>query len=230
MIMKKGFTVIEVVISTLVLSILTVVIMFLFQRSNSAFSITLWKQERTKQAEIFWTHFRKNIEEASDFLEIPDDQMGKPHPEVRKKESKPILVHSSPNTVNNGKILGWNVSHLDFDFSNTGAHNSHSEYFFLIKEERKVKLVNGDNKTIATLDDIKEINFVTKPLVKLEERSYTSLSDNDSVSPDDMVGTLLEISLTMTPPEHAVGEGNRIPHNHKFKLNVAFLKTTSINY
>jgi prepilin-type N-terminal cleavage/methylation domain-containing protein len=229
MIMKKGFTVIEVIISTLVLSILVTGIMFLFQRSNSAFSITLWKQERTKQAEIFWTHFRKCIEEASDYLEIPDDQMGKPHPEVKKKESKPILVHTSPNTVDNGKILSWNVSHLDFDFSATGAHSSNSESFSLVKEGRKIKLVNGDKKTIATLDDIKEINFVAKPLVKVEERSYTSLSDNDSVSPDDMVGTLLEISLTMTPPEHSIGDGNRIPHNHKFKLNVAFSKTTNIN-
>ena len=86
LVMKKGFTVIEVIISTLVLSILATGIMFLFQRSNSAFSITLWKQERTKQAEIFWTHFRKCIEEASDYLEIPDDQMGKPHPEDKKKE------------------------------------------------------------------------------------------------------------------------------------------------
>ena len=228
--MKKGFTVVEVIISTLVLSILVTGIMFLFQRSNSAFSITLWKQERTKQAEIFWTHFRKCIEEASDYLEIPDDQMGKPHPEVKKRESKPILVHSSPNTADNEKILGWNVSHLDFYFSGTGAHSSNSEYFFLVKEGRKIKLVNGDKKTIAALDDIKEINFVAKPLVKVEERSYTSLSDSDSISPDDMVGTLLEISLTMTPPEHSIGEGNRIPHNHKFKLNVAFSKTTSINY
>ena len=228
--MKKGFTVVEIMISTLVLSILIGGIMFLFQRSNSAFSITLWKQERTKQAETFWTHFRKHIEEASDLLEIPDDQLGKPHPEVKKKEAKPLHVHSSPNLADKEKILGWNVSHLDFDFSNTGAHSSHSEYYFLVKNGRKISLISGDNKTIAVLDDIEEINFVAKPLVKVEERSYTSLSDNDTVLPDDMVGTLLEISLTMTPPERSIGEGNRIPHNHKFKLNVAFSKTANVNY
>lgn len=229
--MKKGFTVIEVIISTLVLSILIGGIMFLFQRSNSAFSITLWKQERTKQAEVFWTHFRKHIEEASDLLEIPDNQLGKPHPEVKKKEAKPLLVHSSPNLADKEKILGWNVSHLDFDFSNTGAHSSHSEYYFLEKNGKKISLTSSrSSKPIAVLDDIQDINFVTKPLVKLEERSYTSLSDSDSLSPDDMVGTLLEISLTMTPPEHSVGEGNRIPHNHKFKLNVAFSKTANVNY
>ncbi|MBR4329604.1 MAG: type II secretion system protein [Candidatus Riflebacteria bacterium] len=229
--MKKGFTVVEVMISTLVLSILIGGIMFLFQRSNSAFSITLWKQERTKQAEVFWTHFRKYIEEASDLLEIPDDQLGKPHPEVKKKEAKPILVHSSPNLESKGKILGWNVSHLEFDFSNTGAHSSKSECYFLVKDGRKISLTGSrSSKPIAVLDDIQDINFVAKPLVKLEERSYTSLGNSDNLLPDDMVGTLLEISLTMTPPEHYVGEGNRIPHNHKFKLNVAFSKTTSINY
>ncbi len=229
--MKKGFTVVEVMISTLLLSILIGGIMFLFQRSNSAFSITLWKQERTRQAEVFWTHFRKYIEEASDLLEIPDDQLGKPHPDVKKKESKPILVHSSPNSESKGKILGWNVSHLEFDFSNTGAHSSKSEYYFLVKDGRKISLTSStSSKPIAVLDDIQEINFVAKPLVKVEERSYTTLSNSDTLSPNDMDGTLLEISLTMTPPEHYVGEGNRIPHNHKFKLNVAFSKTTSINY
>ena len=229
--MKKGFTVVEVMISTLVLSILIGGIMFLFQRSNSAFSITLWKQERTKQAEIFWTHLRKHLEEASDLLEIPNDQLGKPHPEVKKKASKPILVHSSPNTVDNDKILGWNVSHLEFDFESGISHKSQSVSYFLVKDGRKISLTSGrGDKPIAVIDDIQEINFVAKPLVKVEERSYTSLSNSDTVSPDDMVGTLLEISLIMTPPEHYVGEGNRIPHNHKFKLNVAFSKTTSINY
>ena len=229
--MKKGFTVVEIMISTLVLSILIGGIMFLFQRSNSAFSITLWKQERTKQAELFWTHLRKHIEEASDLFEIPDDQLGKPHPEVKKKESKPILVHSSPNTESKGKILGWNVSHLEFDFESGINHKSQSVYYFLEKDGRKISLTSsGSSKPIAVIDDIQEINFVAKPLVKLEDRSYTSLSNSDAVSPDDMVGTLLEISLIMTPPEHYVGDGNRIPHNHKFKLNVAFSKTTSINY
>ncbi len=123
--MKKGFTVVEIIISALVLSLLISGIMFLFKRSNAAFSITLWKQERTKQAEMFWTHFRKHIEEASDLLEIPDNQLGKPHPEVKKTASKPILVHMSPNTVQDKqKILAWNVSLLDFDFSNTAVSTS----------------------------------------------------------------------------------------------------------
>ena len=229
--MKKGFTVIEVVIATLVLSILSGGIMLLFQRGNAAFSITLWKQERTKQAEVFWTHFRKHIEEASDLLEIPTDQLGKPHPEVNKKEPKPILVHASPNIVNDKqKILAWNVSHLDFDFTGSGLHESKSNYYYLIKDDRKITLTDNNSKKIAELDDIDSINFIVKPLVNLEERSYTTLSETDTVPADKIVGTLLEISLTMTPPKREMAQGNRIPHNHKFKLNVAFKKTTSINY
>ena len=228
--MKKGFSLVEIIITTLVLSLLLGGIMFLFQRSNAAFSITLWKQERTKQAELFWTQFRKYIEEASDLLEIPDDQLGKPHPEVKKIAARPLLVHPSPNMEVKNRILGWNVSHLDFDFSNLGAHNSNSKCYFLEKDGRRVSLVSSDQKVIAVLDDIEEINFVVKPLVNIEERSYTTLSNSDAVSQDSMVGTLLEISLTMTPPKREMAQGNRIPHNHKFKLNVAFDKKANVDY
>jgi prepilin-type N-terminal cleavage/methylation domain-containing protein len=230
---KKGFTLTEIIISTLVLSIIAIVVMYLFQRSNAAFSITVWKQERAAQAETFWSHFRKHIEEASDLLEIPDSQMGKPHPEVKKIESRPILVHTSPNTVQGKEnILAWNVSHLDFDFSSAGAHSSSSTIYYLVKDDKKVYLIEGrGTKPIAELDDVTDINFDTRSLKYTSERSYTTIVGKDeSVPIEEVAGTLLEITLTITPPKNYIGEGNRIPHSNKFKLNVASKKTNNVSY
>lgn len=221
---KRAFTLVEIAIAAIVLSILMGGCMFLYQRSNAAFSITLWKQERTAQAERFWTHFRKNIEEASDLLEIPDDQMGLPHPHVQKTKEMPILVHTSAGSLkenDNANLLAWNVSILDIDFDN-GKHSSKSEIFQLVKEGRKVSLKGSKSKPVAELDDVVAIAFDIKTIVKADDTSYeTIVSNTVATGTAKIVGTLLEISLTMAPPKTSISEQNKIPQNHKFRLNVA---------
>ncbi len=218
--MRKGFSLVEILISIMVLSIIIVGIMYLFGRSNAAFSISLWKQERTVQAERFWTQFRKYIEEASDLLDIPDDEISNPHPSLKNVASKPLLLHTNPNE-NEGRhiILAWNVSTLNFDFSDAiPSHSSSSCYYYLYKEGKKITLVSSKGKkVIAQLDDVKSIQFSTKKIAYQADnnRSYAGLG-----STGDVVGTLLEISITLSPPDTYVGKGSEIPQNHKFKLNV----------
>ncbi len=207
--------------------------MYLYQRSNAAFSITLWKQERTTQAERFWTHFRKNIEEASDLLVIADDQMGLPHPHVTKSKEMPIKIHTSAGSLgekDNANLLAWNVSILDIDFDN-GKHSSKSETFQLIKEGRKVSLKGSKAKAIAELDDVVAIAFNVKSIVKADDTSYETIVSDTAVSGSaKIVGTLLEISLTMAPPKLSIGENNKLPQNHKFRLNVAADMSTDPSY
>lgn len=228
--MRKGFTVIEIVVATLVLSILFGGIMMLFKRSNAAFSITLWKQERTMQAERFWTNFRTYIEEASDLFEIPDTEIAKPHPRLKKTASMPLLLKQNPNEPEEKhKILAWNVSNLNFDFSLTGAssNSSNSSVYYLYKEGKKIYLTDKNDKIISQLDDVKKISFVTKPITYMDgERSYTTLDSTTG----EVVGTLLEIAITLTPPANYIGEGNEIPQNHKFKLNVASAESSNPDY
>ena len=227
--MKKGFTLVEIIIAGAIASLLIGGVMFLYQRSSATFSITLWKQERAKQAEIFWTHFRKYIEEATDLLDIPDTEQGKLFPKIEIKEKKPILVHITPNEIEGREnILCWNVSDLNID-SETRTHSSKSDIYYLIKDKRKVILVcEKQKKSIAELDDVEEINFVLKPIT-VNGRSYSDVSLGPSTG-SEVTGTLLEISLTLSPPEKYIGNENRIPQNHKFKLNVASEKTTNVNY
>ena len=230
---KRAFTLVEIAIASLVMFALMGGCMYLYQRSNDAFSITLWKQERTAQAERFWTHFRKNIEEASDLLEITDDQMGFPHPKVTKSKEMPILVHTSAGSLkenDKANLLAWNVSILNIDFE-AGNHSSKSENFQLVKEGRKVLLKGSKAKPIAEMDDVVAIAFDVKSIVKADDTSYETIVSDTAVSGSaKIVGTLLEISLTMAPPKKSIGEGNRLPQNHKFRLNVAADMSTDPKY
>ena len=227
--MKKGFTVIEMIIATFVVSLLIGGIMFLYQRSSATFSITLWKQERARQAETFWTHFRKYIEEATDLLVIPDSEQGLLHPQIIIQEKKPLLVHPTPADVEEKEnILGWNISNLKLDFDSK-YYTCDSDAYYLIKDKRKVILAcKSKDKPIAVLEDVEDINFVLKP-ISVSGRSYSDISIGTS-SGDNVTGTFLEISLTISPPDKYIGSENKIPQNHKFKLNVSFDKTSNVSY
>lgn len=225
---KNGFTLVEISISVLVLSLLLGIIIFLYQRSNAAFSITVWKQERTAQAERFWTHFRKHAEEATDELVIPDSEMGKPHPKIEKVSNRPILINPMPNVAEKSNLLAWNVSQLKFDFSATMAHSQETSQYYLEKNKKRVALFcKGKEKPIAEIDDVIEISFSMKSLVKADNVSYET--EVDGIAPN-AIGTLLEISMILAPPKTGLAKDLRIPYNHKFKLNVAAEESTSPMY
>ena len=236
--MKKGFTLIELSVAILVFSVVSACIFFLHRRSNAAFSITIWKQERAAQAERFWTHFRKHAEEATNLLVIPDTEIGKPSPEIKKKSDRPIRINSSIEAIDENSqavLLSWNVSTLNFDFSDVHAHTSFSTTYALIKDKRQISLFNGTSKPIATLDDVSKIVIDAKAIIRPIKGASGSSPYEYTLGPSqpvpagaETVGTLLEISLTMTPPKHSIGENNiSIPQNYKFKLNVKSEETAS---
>lgn len=230
--MKRGFTLIEIIIAALILAVVSTLALYLYQRSNAAFSITLWKQERAAQAERFWTHLRRHLEAASDLLIIPDNQIGLPNPQLKKLENKPILVHSQPNSIGEegkGNLLVWNVSTLNFDMTGSYAHSYKSEVFSLVKDNKRVCLIAEDGKRIAELDDVVSVTFDAKPITKANETHYESVIFS-TVPEATVVGTLLEISISISPPESSIAKNIRIPHNHKFKLNVSAQPSTSPAY
>lgn len=229
--MKRGFTLIEIIIAALILAMLSILTLYLYQRSNAAFSITLWKQEQAAQAERFWVHFRKHIEGASDLIRIPDSQIGLSNPRL-EKEAKPIMVHSQPNTIGKegkGNLLVWNVSTLNFDMSESHAHSYKSEVFSLVKNKRKVYLIGEESRPIAEIDDVVSLTLDAKPITKANETVYEGVVF--SAAPGaTVVGSLLEISIIVSPPEKSIAENIRIPYNHKFKLNVAAQLSPSPSY
>lgn len=211
-----GFTIIEVVVSILILSVFLTTLMFLYSRSTDTFKITVWKQERTAQAQLFWTFMRKHLEEATNYLDI-SGQAGIPNP-VIPEMPRPFKFHPTPDTAPDGNILAWNVSKVKFDFAPPFAHNSKHTNYFLVKKDKKLMLNSSDSaKTIASLDDVDTIAFTISSITK-------NATNEDQIVPNvapAAIGTLFEVSLTLSPPDGYMAADLKIPQNHKFRINVA---------
>lgn len=71
----------EALVAIVILSGFILTLMFMYRRSTETFKITVWKQERTAQAEIFWSFMRKHLEEATNFLDLTSE-VGKENPVI----------------------------------------------------------------------------------------------------------------------------------------------------
>lgn len=208
---QRAFTIIEVVIAMMVLSIFITIIMYLYSRSSDSFKITLWKQERTAQAEIFWAHMRKHLEEATNDLSVA---VGTPNPSIIALPC-PLKFHPDPNVLANGNIMAWNVSKTNFEFSPPYAHSSISEKFFLTKNGRQV-ILRSSSKKIAQLDDVDKVRINVASVIK-------NTTNDEEIVPalvPTAVGCLVELAVTLTPPPSYRMQELIIPQNHKFRLNV----------
>ncbi|HNS08473.1 MAG TPA: hypothetical protein PKN29_02175 [Candidatus Ozemobacteraceae bacterium] len=212
---KAAYTMVEALVAIVILSGFVLTMMFLYRRSTETFKITVWKQERTAQAEIFWSFMRKHIEEATNFLDLTSE-VGKENP-VIPFVPRPFKFHPTPGSAADGNILAWNVSNTKFDFSSTHAHSSQHTNFFLVKRKKRIELVSSaSTKPLAALDDVEDIAFTVSSIVKdaNKEEIITPGADPNAV------GTMFEISLTLKPPQSYMASDIKIPHNHKFRVNV----------
>lgn len=218
-----GFTLIEVVISILVMSLFIGVIMYLYSRSSETFKITLWKQERTAQANLFWSHMRKHLEEATNEI---SPATGSPNP-VLTVNPCPLKFHPDPNSVaDGGNLLAWNVTKTNFDFAPPFAHTSSSQKFYLSKEKHKL-LLRSNGQTISSLDDVSRVEMIVVSVIK------NPINNTEEIVPaldPNAVGTLVEFSVTLAPPVGYMASDLRIPQNHKFRLNVAPHSDSSPSY
>lgn len=208
---KNGFTLIEVVISIAVLSLFIGIILYLYSRSNESFKITLWKQERTAQANLFWSQLRKNLEEATNDLSF---STGTPNP-VLTEILCPLKFHPTPTAAPDGNILAWNVTKTSFVYSPPYNHSGSSAKLFLVKEKNRLTLRSGA-QIISSLDDVLTIEF---KVALITNDPATNEEIIVAMAPD-AVGSLLEIAIVLAPPDSKIINHLRIPQNHKFRLNV----------
>lgn len=207
---------IELLVSILILSTFIMVLMFLYRRSNATFKITVWKQERTAQAEIFWTFMRKHLEGATNFLDLTT-QVGNSNP-VIPDDPRPFKYHPNPGSAANGNILAWNVSTPKFDYSPPYSHASQHINYFLVKQQRRLALVSSAAaKPLAIIDDVEDIAFKVSSVIRNANNEDTIIGAADP----DAIGTMFEMSMTLKPPTGYLASEIRIPHNHKFRINVA---------
>ncbi len=211
-----GFTLVEIIVTILILSGFVLTLMFLYRRSADTFKITVWKQERTAQAEIFWAFIRKHLEEATNYLDLAS-QAGNSNP-VIPDDPRPFKFHPNPSGAADGNILAWNVSTAKFDFSPPYAHNSQHVNYFLVKNDKRLELrSSATGKPLAVIDDVDSIAFTISSVTR-------NATNEDTITPGVVagaIGTMFEVSLTLKPPASYIAADIKIPQNHKFRINVA---------
>ncbi len=218
---KRAFTIIEIIVSILVFSGFVLAVMFLYRHSSNSFKITAWKQERAAQADLFWAQARKALEEATDRLEFAPGVTNNP---PLLKESRPIKIHPTPGTAPDGNILAWNVSKTTYDMAGSNHTSTHST-FSMAKQKRRL-IINGSDGRVPVLDDVAAIEFIVSSVTKMPNNAEEITA---GVSPA-AIGTLLEISLTLSPPDGYIAGDLKIPMSHKFRLNVAPFSDSSPTY
>ncbi|HAE40635.1 MAG TPA: hypothetical protein DCG57_18675 [Candidatus Riflebacteria bacterium] len=216
---RRAFTIIEIVVSIVVMSGFVGAVMYLYSRSSDSFKITAWKQERTAQADLFWAHVRKALEEATNKLEFAPGMLNP----TLNEEPRPLKFHPDPSAAPDGNIMAWHVSKTTIDMM-AGNHATVHNTFALTREKRRITLVGLARPVF--LDDVVRIEFVVSSVTRLTNNAEETVA---GVVPT-AVGTMLEISLTLAPPPGYIAGDLRVPMNHKFRLNVAPFSDTAPTY
>ncbi len=218
---KIGFTIVEVVVSIMVLSLFITVVMYLYSRSSDSFRITLWKQQRTAQAELFWARMRKHLEEATSDLTF---ELGSANPDLTELP-RPFKFHPSPDSLAAGNVMAWGVTRVNFSFTPPFTHTRQHSFFSLAKDGRRIILREG-GIVRAELDDVVQISFRVSSVMKAADNSEQIFAGSDPAAD----GTLVEIAVTLSPPANLMAAHQRIPQNHKFRLNIPSQSDTNPVY
>jgi len=184
----------------------------MFKKSTDSFKITSWKQQKTSQSQRFWSILKKHIEEATDLLSITPGDAESP---VGKTE-RPIMVNSNAPACAIGNILTWNVSQLTFDYSASHNHSSSDTTFTLSKNKEKLFLLQNGKK-LSQITDVDKISIKITSVVISGTTKEESLQDEiDS----NAVASIIEIAITLKPPDGYMAKDLRVVQNHKFRVNV----------
>lgn len=218
---NAGFTIVEVIIAIMVLAVFFTLLMYLYNRSSDSFKITLWKQKKTAQSTLFWSHMRKQLEQATHELEV--DPGGFENPEINVI-NKPFIFHPDPNSVSADPVMAWNSSMVKFNFDSL-KHTVEHHTVVVKKSGQSLELL-VDEKSISRLTDLDSIDFKVTS-IKKNDKNEEFLEDGPDPTAD---GTIIEITVVYKPPEKYMASSQKITQNHKFRLNVGALTDTSPTY
>ncbi|MBF0409110.1 MAG: hypothetical protein HQM10_17310 [Candidatus Riflebacteria bacterium] len=225
----------EVVIATGVFSILITMTLFLYERLMFSYKASSWKQEKNNQSELFWDIMRKSLEHATDLI-----QKNGTAPDFKLIVSPfPVSYRSFAN--GNSKILLWNVDHIDengeLDYrveysvslsgrklsilseKKSGSENPSADIVF---NSAKVLMTDVDSVAIKSTN-IRASDDSTDP-ARFNEH-YLELT---TTSTGKIVGSIVEISIVLSPPESIGLENLKILQNNKFKVNVSATENPSL--
>ncbi len=216
---RAGFTLVEVLVTIIVLSLFTYGLVNLYRQSMQSYRITTWKQERTRQAELFWNRLRKPLEEASDQLARRDLGAGR---WTIDKTSRPLKFNPSPG---DGKFMAWQVDHFD---ATTGLVEGPTTWS-LSRTGREIRMTGPGLSDHLVLEDVDTVS-IKATQIRQRDGTFEEELDLTGAGTDPVVGSVLEISFVLTPPESVQSSAIRVVQNAKFKLVVEAEATTAPNY
>ncbi len=213
----SGFTLVEVLVAAFVLGVLGTGMVMLYRHFMQSYRITTWRQERTRQAEMFWNRLRKPLEEASDKLDRQD--LATPGNWTITRTSRPLLFNPSPSA--DGTFMAWQIDHFD---AATGVVTG-PDTWSLTKIGREIRL-NGPG--VANLLGLEDVETISIRASQVTQRDDTFEEELDG--PGRIVGSILEISILLKPPPSINNPDIRLVQNTKFKLVVESKPTPNPNY
>ena len=224
---REAFTLVEVLVALLVFSIFSTGILLIYRFSVHSYKATSWKQDRTHQAELFWNVLRKSVEEATDELK-PLSGLGG----TIDKIPMPLLYKDSSDSTHQGGLLAWKVYHLN----NAGGLDYNNTYLVELKNRSLVMTVKPDppgwTSPKILLEDVDCVKIQATPIWRSTDpgkEEFLGTAGPDS-SYTENAGSVIEISITLTPPQNVSIPDLKIIQNNKFKLIVGSVSSSSPSY
>lgn len=213
----RGFTLIELSIAAFIFGLLMAGIMLVYRYSMDSYRITTWKQERLHEAELFWNFLRKNLEEASDKIDIGADLT---------VDRRPLLYRPLTVPGSNGPVLRWMRSRIGS--SGVPEYRIESQVVYANAKVFVQALPTPSNvappeeltpKPKDMLSDVRSFSVSVIPIKQDPVRG--EYLDSSGSGPHLVVGSLVEISIRFAPPPNSgMPSTIEVTQNHKFKLAV----------
>lgn len=196
---------------------------FIYRHGMNAYQASSWRQERTRQTEMFWNVLRKSLEEATD--KLVRDGTG-PDWSIRS-DPRPLLWRPAITPANT-VILEWKTDHL----SPTGDLEYQLAYQIKLIERSlcmSASVVLGAPPAgfqamtdRVMIDDIASFDAKTTLIRVRPGDAFREYFDDGTGNPGDPVaGSVIELFVVVAPPPGASFPAGRLPMNGKFKLAVA---------
>ncbi|HOT27270.1 MAG TPA: prepilin-type N-terminal cleavage/methylation domain-containing protein [Candidatus Ozemobacteraceae bacterium] len=219
---RAGITFIELIVTIFIVGLFSGGLYFVYRNSMNAYQAASWRQERTRQTELFWTALRKAIEEATDTL-IRDGT----GPEwVVRADPRPLRWKPATSPANT-PVLEWKTDHL----SPTGDLEYRLAY--------QVRLVDRSLRMSASVesgspppgfqamsdrvmvDDVASFDAKAALIRVHPGDEFREYIDTGTGNPSDPVaGSILELFVVLAPPPGTSFPAGRLPLNGKFKLSI----------
>jgi len=216
----RGFTLVEAIIAILVFSLFSLGLYQMYSQSINSYQITAWKQDVAGQSEIFWNLLRKNLEEASNLItDIQTDTT------ITSTPANLIFRNiEKTSTEKNGNLMSWvKCRHT------LAGGVIHTMGCLLAYQNRSIKMEvkplgsssAPSNEIIdrVILNDVDSFLVKSIPIWLSESDGEEYLSDTAKAN-STRVGSLVEISITFTPPPNSPTKGLSISQNNKIRINV----------